>query len=129
MLAEMFHFHLFYARPLLVLSPTRIPYTKSLFVLEFVGHKTNEDSDQQQLAFNLYLPYMKYNSTYHPQFITATILEWKHLLEQDSPGPCWCCHQQGFHKRNHYSYSNSLVTRPTKAAINNSLHSICIFHT
>ncbi len=27
---------------------------------------------------------MKYNSTYHPQFITETILEWKHLLEQDS---------------------------------------------
>ncbi len=27
---------------------------------------------------------MKYNSTYHPQFITATILEWKHLLKDDA---------------------------------------------
>ena len=27
---------------------------------------------------------MKYNSTYHPQFITATILEWKHLLTDDA---------------------------------------------
>ena len=26
---------------------------------------------------------MQYNSTYHPQFITATILEWKHLLKED----------------------------------------------
>jgi putative transposase len=26
----------------------------------------------------------KFNSTYHAQFITATILEWKHLLKDDS---------------------------------------------
>jgi putative transposase len=26
---------------------------------------------------------MQYNSTYHPQFITATILEWKDLLKDD----------------------------------------------
>src|SRR3954452_2757041 len=26
---------------------------------------------------------MKINSTYHAQFITATILEWKHLLKED----------------------------------------------
>ena len=46
----------------------------------------------------------KYTSTYHAQFITATILEWKHLLKEDSfkdiiinslLRPCWCCHQQG----------------------------------
>jgi putative transposase len=27
---------------------------------------------------------MKYSSTYHPQFITTTILEWKHLLKDDA---------------------------------------------
>jgi len=27
---------------------------------------------------------MKYNSTYHPQFVTATILEWKYLLKDDA---------------------------------------------
>jgi len=37
-----------------------------------------------QTTSSLYLSQMKYTSTYHPQFITATILEWKHLLKDDS---------------------------------------------
>jgi len=43
---------------------------------------TNRDLKTKIL---LYFPYMPgINFTYHPQFFTATILEWKHLLKDDS---------------------------------------------
>jgi len=76
------------ASPLLVLSPTigNALWKRDFFIfrLAIVGVVSNNLERLQEAGF-LYFCFMAaINFDYHPQFFTATILEWKHLLQDDT---------------------------------------------